>query len=129
MSKRPLSVTIIGCLFLVMGVFGVAHLVLDFGAQGPIQSDLLWVCLVRLLTIVCGVFMLRGNNWARWLMVIWMGYHVILSAFHSTSQLVVHGLIMVTIIYFLFRSGTSAYFLGAKAEPATTPKVGDPNAT
>jgi hypothetical protein len=56
------------------------------------------------------VFMLRGNNWARWLLVIWMGYHIILSAFHSIRELVMHCVIFGIIIYFLFRPKASAYF-------------------
>jgi hypothetical protein len=127
--KPPLSVTIISCVFLVAGVVAVAYHAREFGAKGPFQYDLLWVCLVRLLAIVCAVFMLRGHNWARWLAVIWLGYHVLLSGFHSISQLVVHGLLTVVITYFLFRSSASAYFLGAKTGLIKTPNADHPAAT
>ena len=35
------------------------------------------------LAIVCGVFLLRGHNWARWLALAWIAFHVVLSAFHA----------------------------------------------
>jgi uncharacterized membrane protein YesL len=117
-NKRPLSVTVIGWIFLVAGVIGVAYHATEFRRHGPFQHDLVWVCLVRLLAIICAVFMLRGSNWARWLLVIWMAYHVILSAFHSPSQLIVHGILLAVIVYLLFRPPTSAYFRGVRAESA-----------
>jgi len=58
--------------------------------------------------------MLRGRNWARWLLLIWIAYHVILSGVHSLFQLVVHGLLFAVIAYFLFRPRASAYFRGAR---------------
>src|SRR5258705_13725558 len=103
MNKRPLSVMVIGWIFLAAGVVGLAYHATEFQAHGPFQYDVLWVCLVRLAAVIGGVFLVRGNNWARWLLVIWMAYHVILSAFHSLSQLIVHGLLLAGITYLLFR--------------------------
>jgi hypothetical protein len=64
------------------------------------------------------VFMLRGCNWARWLLLVWIAYHVILSAFHSLSELVMHSLLFALVAYFLLRPQASAYFRGARANPA-----------
>ena len=61
--------------------------------------------------------MLRGFNWARWLLVVWIAYHVILSAFHSPFEAAVHGLLFVIVAYFLFRPQASAYFRRRRAEP------------
>ena len=117
MNKRPLSVTVIGCLFVAAGVIGFAYHVTEFKAQRPFRYEVVWVCFVRLLAIVCGVFMLRGRNWTRWLLLVWIAYHVVLSAFHSLSELVMHSLLLVVVAYFLFRARTSAYFRGTRAEP------------
>ena len=117
MNKRPLSVTVISGLFLLAGIVGLVYHAGEFKTQGRFQYDVLWVCLVRLVAIVCAVFMFRAANWARWLLLIWMAYHVVLSAFHSTSELVVHTLLLAVITYFLFRKPVSAYFRGAKGEP------------
>ena len=117
MSKRPLSVTVISCLFVAAGVIGFAYHVTELEAQRAFQFEVVWVCFVRLLAIVCGVFMLRGRNWARWLLLVWIAYHVVLSAFHSPSELVMHSLLFAVVAYFLFRARTSAYFRGTRAEP------------
>lgn len=58
--------------------------------------------------------MLRGHNWARWLLVTWIAYHVILSAFHAWSELAMHALLLAVVAYFLFRSRASAYFRRAR---------------
>jgi hypothetical protein len=110
MNKRPLSITVISWLFVAAGAIGLTYHATEFMGQRPFKYDLVWVLVVRILAILCGVFMLRGRNWARWLLLVWIAYHVILSAFHSLSQLVMHGLLLVVIAYFLFRSQASAHF-------------------
>jgi hypothetical protein len=110
MRKRPLSITIIGWLFVVAGAVGLVYHATEFKAGGPLQYDVVWVCLVRLVAILCGAFMLRGNNWARWLLLGWIAYHIILSAFHSLSGLIVHSLVFGVVAYFLFRRSASDYF-------------------
>ena len=110
MRRRPLSITIIGWLFVVAGTIGLAYHATEFRAQRPFAYDLIWVCIVRLLAILSGVFLLRGSNWARWALLVWLAYHVILSAFHSLSELVMHSLLLCVIAYFLFRPKASAYF-------------------
>jgi len=116
MSKRPLSVTVIGWLFVLAGVIGLAYHASDFVARRPLEYDLVWVCFVRLLAILFGVFMLRDSNWARWGLIVWMAYHVILSGFHSVSKLVMHSVLLALIAYFLLRPAASAYFRGTSRE-------------
>lgn len=73
--------------------------------------------IVPTLAVVSGVGMLLGFNWARWLLVGWLGYHVILSIFHPLFELLVHGLLFVVVLYFLFRTQVSAYFKGTAQHP------------
>jgi hypothetical protein len=110
MKHRPLSVTIIGWLFIAAGAFGFAYHVIEFRSIRPFPYDVVWVCLLRLLAILSGVFLLRGRNWARWLLLMWIAYHVILSAFHSLFEVVTHTLLLVVVAYFLFRPEASSYF-------------------
>jgi len=56
------------------------------------------------------VYMLLGRNWARWLGLAWIAFHVIISAFHSAQELVIHGLLLALFAYFLLRPSASAYF-------------------
>ena len=114
MTKRPLSVTIIGWLFIVAGAVGLVYHGTEFKIGGPFKYELVMVCLIRLLAIVCGVFMLRGKNWARWGLLIWIAYHVVLSAFHTLSELVMHSLLFVIVAWFLLRPKASAYFRTAR---------------
>lgn len=122
MSKRPRSITVISWIFIAAGVVGLTYHATEFKAQRPFDYDILWVSLVRLLAILCGVFMLRGSNWARWGLVVWLGYHVILSFLHTPVELLVHSLLFVAVLYFLFRPRASAYFRGT-AVAVASPKV------
>lgn len=110
MKHRPLAVTIISWLFIGAGAVGFAYHVTEFKALRPFQYEVLWVCFLRLLAIVCGVFILRGSNWARWLLLIWIAYHVVLSAFHSLFEVVTHSLLLAVVAYFLFHPKASLYF-------------------
>ncbi len=119
MNERPRSITVISWLFIAAGVIGLAYHATEFKADRPFQYDVGWVCLVRLLAILCGVFMLRGSNRARWLLLVWIAYHVVLSALHSLSELVMHTLLFAIVAYFLLRRRTSAYFRGARIETSS----------
>ena len=117
MNKRPLSVTIIGLIFIAAGVIGFAYHITEFNMQRPFESEIILISLVRLLAILGGVFVLRGKNWARWLLLVWIAFHVVLSAFHSLSEFLAHGLLFAIIAYVLFRPQASAYFRGLDQNP------------
>jgi hypothetical protein len=59
---------------------------------------------------VGGIFILRGANWARWLLLAWLCYHVVLSAFHSLSEMIIHGVLCAVIASLLFRRQATGYF-------------------
>src|SRR5512133_383497 len=102
-SQRPLSVTIIGCLFVAVGAFALAYHLTEFKGLRPFDYELAAVCAIRFAALLGGVFLLRGRNWARWLLVVWMAYHIILSAFHSLSELAMHVVIFGIVGWFLFQ--------------------------
>ena len=114
--KRPLAVTIIAWVYIAAGVIGLAYHATEFKMARPFENDAAWVCSVRLLAIVAGAFLLRGQNWARWLSIGWMAWHVGLSGFHELSGLIVHALLLVVIAFFLFRRRASAYFRTARTK-------------
>jgi len=70
----------------------------------------------ELSRIVCGVFMLQGRNWARYLALAWIGGHVAISFFSSPhffsalQKVAIHGLFLALIAYFLFRPNARSYF-------------------
>jgi hypothetical protein len=115
MNKRPLAVTIISFLLIATGALGLVFHLTDFRVQHPFQFDIVWISVFRLLAIVGGVYMLRANNWTRWLSITWIAFHVILSFFHSRFELALHSLLCAVIAYFLFRPRTNEYFRAAGA--------------
>lgn len=117
MGKRPRSVTVVGGLFIAVGVVGLAYHATELNTGGGFEYDELVVLFVRLLAIVAGVYMLRGANWARWLAIVWMAYHVAVSALHSVSDTVVHGVLLAVITYVLLRPEASAFFRETRRQP------------
>ena len=110
MTKRPITVTIISWVLIAAGAIGLVYHLSDLKRSQPFQYELVWISAVRLLAIVSGVFMLSGKDWARWLAVAWIGFHFVLSFFHSFQEVVMHGLLFVLITYLLFRPEARAYF-------------------
>lgn len=115
MTKRPLSVTILGCLLIVTGVGGLVLSLGDIKAQHTIGHGLALIALVRLLAVLAGAFMLRGCDWARWLAIVWITFHVVVSGFDSLQALIVHTLLLAVFAYFLFRTQAKSYFRGSNA--------------
>ena len=107
--QRPISVTIVACMYLAVGTLAFVY---HFRELLSRQPDSVGMELTEFLAVVSGVFMLRGHNWARWLALAWIGFHVILSVFDSGHGLVVHALLCVVIAWILFRPEAARYFRG-----------------
>ena len=105
-KKRPLSVLVLSCIYIVMGAVGFAY---HFQAMMAREEYSVWIELVRLLAVVCGVFFLRGHNWARWLTVAWMAFHVAIS-FPDVGKVAFHSVFLVAIAWLLFRPDARRYF-------------------
>jgi len=67
MNKRPISVTIIASVYLLVGTVGFAVHLSPILKRHAFHSDDALVEFTELIAIVCGVFLLQGRNWARWL--------------------------------------------------------------
>ena len=113
-SKRPISVTILACVYLAVGVGGFVAHSRELLARHP---DAVAIEVTELTAIVCGVFLLRGQNWARWLALAWIAFHVILSAFHAIPELVIHAVFFAVFAWVLFRPEAARYFRGLRVEP------------
>jgi hypothetical protein len=104
--KRPLSITILAWIYIAIGVVSFIY-----GAPlHAIHADDVLAESVRLSGIVAGAWMLRGENWARWLAIAWILFHVGLSAFHNLRELAVHTVFGIAIATFLFRPNAARYF-------------------
>jgi hypothetical protein len=110
--KRPFAVTFLGWLFIAVGLFAlIYHL-----AKGGLDIWMLLIVPFEIIAIVAGVFLLKGHNWARWLLLLWIAFHVIAMALNSLSESVPHLLLLVAVTYFLFTPPDSKYFGRARAE-------------
>lgn len=116
-NKRPLSVTILACVYLAVGTIGFLYHSTEFRGRNAIPYDLVLVELVELIAIACGAFMLRGRDWARWLALAWIVFHVVLSAFRTFREFALHGLFCAVIAWILLRPQATRYFRGVRAEP------------
>jgi hypothetical protein len=105
MTKRPLSVTIIGWIFILVGAGSLIY-------HGTHISDdhIILILTLRFVALVSGICILLRQNWARWLAVAWLAYHVYLSIFHQLPELIIHALLLIVIAFFLFRPKATVYF-------------------
>ena len=103
-TQRPISVLVIAGLYIVVGAIGfVAHL------HDLRHPDGISIEVTELVGLLAGIFMLLGHNWARWLAVAWMAFHVAIS-FPEISKLAVHSLFLAAIAWLLFRPDARAWF-------------------
>ncbi|HEX4030995.1 MAG TPA: hypothetical protein VHX20_11565 [Terracidiphilus sp.] len=110
MKPRPIPVTILSLLMLATGAAGFTFHAYSARPWHRFPADMVLACLVSLIAVVCGIFMLRGSNWARWLTLAWIAFHVAISALQSVQQTVVHGLLLLLFAYLLFRPAARAFF-------------------
>lgn len=104
--QRPFQVTVLGWLFIVVGIVSTAdHLWKDTLDRWTIPT-----VLVGVVAVVAGVFLLRGARWARWLLLAWLAFHVAVSALESLSVALPHAALLLVVGYVLLGPPTSKYF-------------------
>jgi hypothetical protein len=108
--KRPISVTIIGGFFILAGVIGFVYHLSELDLLFPFGDEAAWILVVRLLAVVGGMLVLRGSNFGRWLLILWMAYHVVLSYFHTLSELLMHAALLAVIMFFLLQRRAADFF-------------------
>jgi len=110
MKRRPLSITIISWIFIVFGSIALLSGVLPLA---DLKSHW-YIHLSRILQIVAGVFMLYGRNWARWLLVVWIAFHIVVGALNGVVTLLMHIVIFSVVLFFVFRRDANTYFAGGQ---------------
>ena len=114
-QPRPWPVTILAWVYIATGAIGfVAHGV-EFLRHDRFQIDVVEVELTEVAAVIAGVFLLRGANWARWLALGWILFHVALTAFPVGAPFAVHSAFAAVIGWILFRRESSGYFRSAQA--------------
>ena len=70
------------------------------------------------VVIPIGLLILASEfAWARWLLLAWMGFHVVLSLWHTPVELALHALLLALVAWVLFRPAAAAFFRGATIAP------------
>jgi hypothetical protein len=109
---RLWSVIVVALIFLALGVLDITRGLAPLFASAPhwhMATDDAEVLLIGVAAIVGGVYLLRGRNWARWLLAVWMAFHVAISI-GEPMKLVAHLFIFGFIAFLLFRPRASPHF-------------------
>jgi hypothetical protein len=109
---RLRSVLAVGVLFLLLGALDLWRGLAPLFASRPhwhMAIDDMEVLAIGIAAIVGGIYVLRGANWARWLLAAWMALHVAISIGQPTA-LIAHLVIFGFVAWLLFRSGASPHF-------------------
>jgi predicted MFS family arabinose efflux permease len=112
-ARRPIpSVAAVGALFLLLGVLdlyrGIAPL-LGTARGAHLAGDDVLVLAIGVAALVGGIYVIRCRNWARWLLALWMAFHVAISA-GQPAKLGAHLVIFGFVAFLLFRSKASECF-------------------
>jgi hypothetical protein len=110
MKKRPIPVIIVSVLFILVGCVGFAYHLNELSNSNISIYETILILLLRILAVVCGLLLLFRINSARWFAIAWLVYHVVISAFNSTSQMIVHIVFLVLVSVLLFLPISSRYF-------------------
>ena len=113
MGKRPVSVLIVAVVYLVVGVIGFGY---HFPELTAGHRDAIAIELTELTAVIAGVALLMRKNWARWLALAWVVFHVLISLFHPLRELLVHAALCVLIAWLLFQPATARWFKEFRAK-------------
>lgn len=105
--KRPVAVWVIACLYIVVGGVGFAYHMPELTSG---HRDAVAIEITELLAVVSGTFLLLRHNWARWLALAWILFHVAISFTDPVSKLGAHVVFSILIAWALFRPSTAQWF-------------------
>ena len=124
MKERPTSITVIAWFLIVMGGISIITSIFSLFNPNPMVEEImsrspLPVPIQQLLSyagiavsIVSGMYLLDGANWARFLYVIWSFIGILISIISLPNLLfIIPGLVFwIIITFYLFRPQANDYF-------------------
>jgi hypothetical protein len=120
--QRPTSLTVIGWVLIVFGAFGLLGTMMlpanpvaaELMKQSPLpmSAHVAIGAIGALISIACGVGVLKGLGWSRLLYTAWVLISVVIAlvSMPFSSLMVVGWLLQAVIIFFLFRPEAGAWF-------------------
>jgi len=125
----PTSVTVISWILIVMGGLSLNTLMLnsptteELMARSPLPLSVLYVMMYAgvLVMITSGLAMLKGQNWARLLYVVWsvVGFLIGLATSPTKTALIPEIIVYLVVVFFLFRPKANHYFTTIAAQSGT----------
>jgi phosphatidylserine synthase len=112
-KKRPVVITVLGWLYIVVGAVSTAAHFADFRTHKLVMNEFVGITVLGAAAIIAGVYMLKRQDWARWLALVWIAAHVVISAFHPLHEFIVHCVLLALFAYLLFRRESREYFTAA----------------
>lgn len=122
MKARPLSVTIIAWVLIVLGVIGLAglaltsnsQLALSIMSQSPmsLQMQMIVGAISAVVSVACGVAILKGKDWGRTVYVVVgaLGIVITLVTTPTVSGIALNVAVLAVIAFFLFRAPANEFF-------------------
>ena len=110
MKRCPLPVLIVSIALITAGVVGFFYHLKDFTEPDQKIYVTLLVEALRLTAIVSGILLLRGRNAGRWMSIAWVLLHVVISAFNSMGETIMHIVVLMIVCLLLFMQVSSNYF-------------------
>jgi hypothetical protein len=122
MAKRPLSITIIAWLLIVLTVLGLIA-AFTMGSNPAMTKALeqmhmslamyqAWVALNTIVTLICAYGFLKGLPWSRVLYIVFGIIGLIVSYYISPMKaaILISLLILIVVAFFLFRENANDWF-------------------
>ena len=131
MTIRPTSVTVISWILIVMGGISLITCTLmlnnpmakELMARNPlplsVQYAMMYVGLLVMIT--SGLAMLKGQNWARLLYVVWsaLGFLIGVATSPMKTAMIPGLVVYLVFVFFLFRPKANQYFTGSEVPSGT----------
>jgi len=108
-NRRPVAVTVVGWLYLLAGAAGLIGHARGLWAGGRIATDMVAAEATEALAVLAGFYLLRGRDWARWLALGWIAFHVAISL-QDPLKLAAHSVFLAGIAWGLLQRPASEYF-------------------
>jgi hypothetical protein len=106
-QQRPIAITLIAALYFALGILGFAH---NFSGFLALQRDAIYAEITEVIAFIAGAGLYFAQNWARWLALAWIAFHVYLASLNSTREMALHAFFLVAIGWILFRPESRTFF-------------------
>nr|WP_320016717.1 hypothetical protein [uncultured Desulfobacter sp.] len=122
MKKRPTSVTVISWILIIMGGISLITraimfnnaMALELMSKNPIPIPIQHAMTYAgiLIMLISGIAMLKGQNWARFLYVIWsvIGFLIGIATSPMKVALIPSFVLLLVVAFFLFRPKVNEFF-------------------